>query len=107
MSKKQKNGWNKWKVILGTIAIGVTLFFILVDRGIISGPWLSSEAYAAHVSDYNNFKDEIKDDLADQKLLLYEVKTKVEMIQASLVRVEDKLGTERRRGRNDTSRTDE
>ncbi len=94
---KKRNGW---RVIILTVIAVIGAVYMLNDRKVFSGLWTPSEVYAAHVTDFEDFKDEIKDDLADQKLLLYEVKTRVEMIQASLVRVEDKLGTGRHRRRN-------
>lgn len=102
-SKHKRNGW---KAIVLLVIAGVGFLFLLADRGVFSGLWVSPADYDKHRVEYNTSVDEIKDDLADQKLLLYELKTKVEMMQASLYRVEDKLGTERTTRRHDTSRTE-
>lgn len=94
MTKKKKNGI---KVKIGLAIAIVGFIFLLNDRDVFSGLWLSPANIEKHKATVNADIKEIKDDIADNKLLLYELKARVEMIQTSLYRVEDKLGTERRR----------
>lgn len=103
MAAKRKNGL-KVKIVIVIAAVGFV--FLLNDRDVFSGLWLSPANIEKHKATINADIKEIKDDIADNKLLLYELKARVEMIQTSLYRVEDKLGTERTRRRSAISKTE-